>query len=444
MITNIVFIRTEKILPHKDNPRSAIGDINEIADSIKVNGIMQNLTVVPNDTELYTKQRASKKAYTGDYTVIIGHRRLAAAKQAGLDTVPCVVSDMDLRQQVSTMLLENMQRSDLTILEQANGFQMMLNLGESVSDIREKTGFSTSTIKRRISLLDLDKEKFEQSVGRGATLDDFAQLDKIKDIERRNSVLETIGTPNFNHSFKKALSDQQWKKDKKKLISFLQEFATEVDTQENMRSVSWVCSWHDNHTMKKPEDIGDTEYFYFINGSGNAIYLLKKDDEKTKLTPQEIERQRLNALRNELDAVNTRAYELRHDYIKNFTAAKRYAAEIMEFAAQAMIFCGWRSFDKNLFYKRLGIDKADFETNDLPDTSRILKETDISVERMLLIAAYCNNADGDEDKYYDHQCNHKENTKLDRLYNFLVKIGYQISDEEQTMRDGTHELFSEV
>lgn len=55
------------------------------------------------------------------------------------------------------MLLENMQRSDLTVYEQAQGFQMMLDLGESISDISEKTGFSETTVRRRVKLLELDQ-----------------------------------------------------------------------------------------------------------------------------------------------------------------------------------------------------------------------------------------------------------------------------------------------
>ena len=50
---------------------------------------------------------------------------------AGLETVPCIVSDMDEKEQTSVMLLENIQRSDLTVYEQAQGFQMMLDLGET-------------------------------------------------------------------------------------------------------------------------------------------------------------------------------------------------------------------------------------------------------------------------------------------------------------------------
>lgn len=122
MIENIDITLLE---PHPDNPRKDIGDVSELAESIKASGILQNLTVVPHE---------------GKYRVIIGHRRLAAAKKAGLTSLPCTVCDMDYKTQLATMLSENMQRVDLTVVEQVQGIQMMLDLGESVQDVAGKTG----------------------------------------------------------------------------------------------------------------------------------------------------------------------------------------------------------------------------------------------------------------------------------------------------------------
>ena len=59
----MVYLNVENLFPHPDNPRKDLGDLTELADSIKQNGVLQNLTVVPKED--------------GGYTVIIGHRRLA-------------------------------------------------------------------------------------------------------------------------------------------------------------------------------------------------------------------------------------------------------------------------------------------------------------------------------------------------------------------------------
>lgn len=150
-MAEIKYIPVSKLWRHPDNPRKDLGDVTELAESIKVNGVLQNLTVVPLIGEI------TKKWDGESYRVIIGHRRLAAAKLAGLEELPCVVVEMSEREQLSTMLTENMQRSDLTVYEQAQGFQMMLDMGDTVEDIAEKSGFSATTVRRRVKLLELDK-----------------------------------------------------------------------------------------------------------------------------------------------------------------------------------------------------------------------------------------------------------------------------------------------
>lgn len=110
--SKLQMIAVDKLHPHPQNPRKVIGDVTELAESIKANGILQNLTVVPNNDNWDDKS---------DFTVVIGHRRLAAAKQAGLTELPCAVVEMTEKEQLSTMLTENMQRSDLTVYEEAKG-----------------------------------------------------------------------------------------------------------------------------------------------------------------------------------------------------------------------------------------------------------------------------------------------------------------------------------
>ncbi len=130
MLTNI---KIKELYAHPQNPRKNIGDVTELAESLKNQGIFQNLTVVKGGPGVPEGQNG--------YTVIIGHRRMAAAKLAGLEELPCLIAQMDEKQQVAPLLLENMQRSDLSIYEQAQGIQMMFDLGETQHSIAEKTGF---------------------------------------------------------------------------------------------------------------------------------------------------------------------------------------------------------------------------------------------------------------------------------------------------------------
>ena len=184
----IVSIAVENIYQHPDNPRKDLGDLSELSDSIKKKGVMQNLTVIPGhwDEKLEWHEEG--------YTLIIGHRRCAAAKMAGLKELPCrIVDDMSKKDQVSTMLEENMQRNDLTIWEQANGFQMMLDLGDTEAQIAEKTGFSKTTIRHRLNIAKLNPkelQKKEKDENFQLTLKDLYELEKIEDVKTRDKVLK--------------------------------------------------------------------------------------------------------------------------------------------------------------------------------------------------------------------------------------------------------------
>ncbi len=246
----LVYLPTAKIYPHPDNPRKDVGDVTELADSIKESGILQNLTVVPHED---------------GYRVIIGHRRLAASKLIGLAEVPCAVVDMDHRTQVATMLAENMQRVDLTVPEQVYGIQLMLDLGESVDEIQKKTGFSKSTVRHRIKMAELPKDKFHESVSRGATLEQYIKLEQIKDPKLKAKVLDAAGTVNFDYTLRNALTIEENKKKKEALIEKYRSFATEVDTEEGYERVKsdYVYNNFDLiNNIRAPEDSDTVEYFF--------------------------------------------------------------------------------------------------------------------------------------------------------------------------------------
>ena len=180
-------ISVDKLYHHPLNPRKDLGDLEELAKSIEVNGVMQNLTVVPVlDTPL------SDEAIDEGYAVLIGNRRFEASKAAGLSELPCnILNNLSESEQVGIMLEENMQRSDLTIIEQAKGFQMMLDFGMSTVDISDKTGFSESTVRHRCKLAELDEDLLKEAVeNKQITLTDLQKLEKIESIDKRNELLK--------------------------------------------------------------------------------------------------------------------------------------------------------------------------------------------------------------------------------------------------------------
>ncbi len=102
MEQKIVMLPVEQLYPHPDNPRKDVGDVTELAESIRAMGVMQNLTVVPGhrptdeewndlndryaeDPDEALREKLNSKYWDEGYTVVIGHRRLAAAKLAGAE-----------------------------------------------------------------------------------------------------------------------------------------------------------------------------------------------------------------------------------------------------------------------------------------------------------------------------------------------------------------------
>jgi ParB family transcriptional regulator, chromosome partitioning protein len=434
MITNI---RIDKIFPHPDNPRKDLGDLTELAASIKANGILQNLTVVASSdpSELWR--------------VVIGHRRLAAAKLAGLSEVPCVISDMDHKTQVATMLLENMQRNDLTIYEQAQGFQMMLNFGDTIDEVAKMTGFSETTIKRRVKLLDLDGEKFKKSVERGATLQDYAELDKIGSVELKNSVLEKIGTSNFKWELQNAVEKENKEKYTAIIVAELVKFAVQV---ESVTGLQYVNGFYPSQKTEitVPADAGTEKYFFCISSYGH-ITLYKKPAENEPCIsagPSAEERQQLQERRQQLAELHKRAYDLRGEFVKNYVSRQKAAHKIMEFVLKALLAGDLGdAYDlTNDICKVIGIEISESEDDDDCDDVEVMAEAAVfeafeaSPEKVLLAAAYCG-MENDHARYHDWQLKFEPNQILDTLYDALEQLGYEISEEERALRDGTHELY---
>jgi len=423
----IKLVSIDKISNHPENPRKDLGDLTELAESIKQSGILQNLTLVPIEGK------------EDEFYALIGNRRLAAAKLAGLQRVPCAIVNMDKKTQVATMLLENMQRSDLTVYEQAQGFQMMMDLGETVSDISEKTGFSESTVRRRMKLLELDQDKLKESVQRGATLMDYIELEKIKDIKLRNEVLETIGTENFNYRLKWAIDKEKRDKRLAEIIEQLEKFAVKVEDTIGL-AYKACYSLSSEGEIEIPEDSEETEYFYEVQYG--YVYLYYKNSESEEQSKEKLERERKEQLRREkcskLNNISRRAYELRLDFIKNIsnTKARKNMDAIIENTLYAMVE-GYYGLNYERMANIMDIDISDEEDIQWEDIAKhIWKQPELN----LLKTTYCT-MDSPNESYYRWDCTYLQNEDLDHIYDFLQKLGYKMSEEEKQLQDGTHELF---
>ena len=142
---NVKLISIEEIVPNRFQPRQIFGEkeLNELADSIKEHGIIQPLIVRP----------------LGDkYEIIAGERRYKAASIAGLYNVPVIVLEKDDNESAELAIIENIQRKDLTPIEEAKSYQKLLNRGLTQEEIAKKLGIAQPTVANKLRLLSLPDE----------------------------------------------------------------------------------------------------------------------------------------------------------------------------------------------------------------------------------------------------------------------------------------------
>lgn len=438
--SKLQMIAVDKLHPHPQNPRKVIGDVTELAESIKANGILQNLTVVPNNDDWDDKS---------DFTVVIGHRRLAAAKQAGLTELPCAVVEMSEKEQLSTMLTENMQRSDLTVYEEAKGCQLLLDLGDTVAEVAEKTGFSESKIRRRVKLCELDEEAFKESQIRQPTLADYDRLNQIKDIETRNKLLESIGTNNFDNLLYSAVKKQETEEEKEKIEKLcLEHGMTKVQNHDEIPSnYEYTGTFVLKDLIGKDFADGRKRYFYFAYGSNIYIYAEElKKQEKNDAAEEEkrkLEEQRWDELVDQAEEIDERCEALRRGFMldTNFNDSNKKQELVKFIVAQVAAEAS------NKKYRFEEIIEHDFEDDENID-SYINEHWNNDSGRMLMATVYAlsqriyGSFDYISVNYSDKTFSRKNNLDLNRFYALLCKLGYVMSDEEIQLRDGTHPIFT--
>jgi ParB family chromosome partitioning protein len=133
-------ISLDKIDPNPEQPRTEFGDLSELTASIAEKGVLEPLLVKPSRD-------------TGRWMIIAGERRFRAARLAGLTEVPCVEMDIDAGSVAEIALIENMQRKDLTVWEEADGLLSLCErFGYTHEEVARKVGKSRSTVTEALSI----------------------------------------------------------------------------------------------------------------------------------------------------------------------------------------------------------------------------------------------------------------------------------------------------
>ena len=169
--------------------------LSDLADSIRIHGIIQPLTV--------------RKLQSGYYQIIAGERRWRAARIAGLRQVPCLLARVDEEDAALLALIENLQRRDLDYMEEAAAIARLLRrYGLSQQQAAEKLGRSQSAVANKLRLLRLEEPVAEALHRYGLTERHARALLRLEDPEQRLAAVEHIGKNQLNVADAEAYIDR--------------------------------------------------------------------------------------------------------------------------------------------------------------------------------------------------------------------------------------------
>ena len=205
-------IAIEKIVPNPYQPRKTFDDegLADLSASIAQYGVLQPLLVAP--------------AENGDYMLIAGERRLRASKMAELKEVPVIISQYTSQQIAEIALIENLQREDLHYLEEAEGYEQLMEQFHLTQEaMATRVGKKQSTIANKLRLLKLSAKVREELRSAGLTERHARALLKIKDEAQQMEVLAVVVKNAYNvrqteQYIEKLLEEKQPEKKKRMLI----------------------------------------------------------------------------------------------------------------------------------------------------------------------------------------------------------------------------------
>ncbi len=202
MEKEIIEVSLDDIIPNRFQPRLSFDEkgLNELAESIRQHGIIQPLVL----------RKISDK-----YEIIAGERRYKAAFIAGLNKVPAVIIDLNDNESAEVAIVENIQRRDLSPIEEAKSYKKLLDRGYLTQDqLAVRMGKTQATISNKLRLLNLDEKVQDALLNNRISERHARSLLKIEDKEEQKKLLDEIITKKLNvRDTEKLISNKLGKND---------------------------------------------------------------------------------------------------------------------------------------------------------------------------------------------------------------------------------------
>lgn len=176
----VMQLPVNKIVPNQFQPRTVFDDdkIEELAQTIKTHGMIQPIVV---------RKQADR------YEIIAGERRFRAVKKLGWDTIPAIIRDFDDAKTASVALIENLQREELSVIEEATAYAKLIELhGFTQESLAQRLGKSQSTIANKLRLLKLPEKVQQALLNKQITERHGRALMSLKDEKKQLELLDEI------------------------------------------------------------------------------------------------------------------------------------------------------------------------------------------------------------------------------------------------------------
>jgi len=236
----IIEINLDELRKNPYQPRKVFDEesLKELSDSIKTYGVFQPIIV--------------KKSIRG-YEIIAGERRVRASKMAGLSTIPAIVKDFTDEQMMQIALLENLQREDLTAIEEANAYKELINMLQiTQEELSNRLGKSRSHITNMLGLLNLPLSVQDMLLKRIISMGHARVLSKLEDTIQIETLAKKVVDENLSVRNLESLIDGTYKRktpivrkpksmEYKYVEDMLKEkFDTKVSISNNKIQISYV------------------------------------------------------------------------------------------------------------------------------------------------------------------------------------------------------------
>lgn len=246
----VLELNIDEIRPNPYQPRTYFDEesLKELASSIKENGVFQPIIV--------------KKSIKG-YELIAGERRLRASKLAGKKTIPAIIRQLSDEKMAEIALLENLQRENLNIIEEAEAYKKLIEkLGITQDELAKRVSKSRSHITNIIGILRLPEEVRQMVINNELTMGHARALSKLKNseeiIKKAHEIVDGNLTVRVAEETLSSNKSQSTRKNKNKEYEYVEEIAREkLDTKVRIKDKKIIISFVNNADLNRILEILD-------------------------------------------------------------------------------------------------------------------------------------------------------------------------------------------